>query len=89
VTPRGIYISECTVTVQGDQATFDFKAQLTADNKLAQLSEIITIGGMTDSLTITMTEQGTTPPIPSDFNLPSSCSTGENGIPLNLLLWLL
>jgi len=89
VTPRGVWISECTVTALGDQATFDFSAVLSTDNKLVQLKENITIGGMTDSIAITMTEQGTTPPLPSDFNRPSICSTGENTIPLNLLLWLL
>src|SRR5262249_8970598 len=70
-TPRGLYSSECTVTVQGNKATFDFLVQLSSDNKLVQLTENITIGGMTDSITITMTSQGTTPPIPSDFNPPS------------------
>jgi hypothetical protein len=88
-TPRGVYISECTVTVLGDQATFDFSATLTPDNKLVQMKENITIGGMTDTITITMSEQGTTPPIPSDFDRPSICDLGENTIPLKLLLWLL
>jgi hypothetical protein len=101
----GLYISDCTVTVQPKMATFDFSVKLTNDNKLAELTEKTTIGGMTDSLTITMTSQGTTPPVPSDFNPPSSCSTPDNHgndhsqgndaghgrgtIPLQVLLWLL
>ena len=88
-TPRGLYISECTVTVLGDQATFDFTVQLSADNQLVQLKENITIGSKTDTINITMTSQGTTPPVPSDFNRPSICDQGEITIPLRLLLWLL
>jgi hypothetical protein len=89
-TPRGLYISECTVTVQGNKATLDFSVQLSSDNKLVQMSQNTTIGGMTDTITVTMTEQGTTPPIPSDFNPPSICSAPNTGtIPLPLLLWLI
>jgi hypothetical protein len=80
---------ECTVTVQGDQATFDFAAVVNSGNQLVQLSENITIGSMTESIIISIGSQSTTPPPPSDFNRPSICSTGENTIPLKLLLWLL
>jgi hypothetical protein len=89
-TPRGLYISECTVTEKGNTATLDFSVQLSSDNKLVQMSQNTTIGGLTDSLTITMTSQGTTPPVPSDFNPPSICSAPNTGIiPLPLLLWLI
>jgi hypothetical protein len=88
--PQGLYISNCTVTVQGKEATLDFKVQLSSDNKLVQMRQNTTIGGVMDSITITMTEQGTTPPIPSDFNPPSICSAPNTGtIPLPLLLWLI
>jgi hypothetical protein len=77
-TPRGLYISECTIAAQGNKvATFDFSVQLSTDNKLVQMVENTTIDGMTDSTLLTMTSQGTTPPIPSDFNLPSSCSAPD------------
>ena len=89
-TPRGIYVSDCTVTVQPIKATFDFAVLLSADNKLVQISETTPITGLTDGITITITSQGTTPPIPSDFNRPSICSAPNVGtIPLPLLLWLL
>jgi hypothetical protein len=104
-TPRGLYISECIVTEQGNQATLDFSVQLSTDNKLVQMRQNTTIDGMTDSLTVIMASQGTTPPIPSDFDPPSICSAAPNGnnqgdndnsqgnevgtIPLQLLLWLI
>jgi hypothetical protein len=40
------------------------------------VSGITGITGLTDSITIIMTEQGTTPPVPSDFDLPSICNQG-------------
>lgn len=86
-TPRGLYSLQCTVTAQGNKATLDFLVQLSADNKLVQMVEKATITGendnsqgneesdtTTNSITITMTEQGTTPPVPSDFNRPSICN---------------
>jgi hypothetical protein len=95
LTPRGIWSLECTVTAQGNKATLGMLAVLSSDNKLVSLQENTPIGGIdsrieneqsaTDSITITMTEQGTTPPVPSDFDLPSICnapngnSQGENG----------
>jgi hypothetical protein len=72
-TPDGPYALECTVTVQGNQATLEILASLSADNKLVQLQENTTISGVTDSITINMTDQGTTPPALSDFDLPSIC----------------
>jgi hypothetical protein len=101
----GHYVSDCTVTVQPKTATFDFSVQLTNSNQLAQLTENITIGGKTDTLTITMTSQATTPPPASTFAIPSSCNTpdnqgndhsqgnpaghGKGTIPLQVVLWLL
>jgi hypothetical protein len=60
--------------VQGNKATLDILTDLSADNKLVQQQEDTTIGGMTDSIAIMMTEQGNTPPIPGDFALPSICN---------------
>jgi hypothetical protein len=93
-TPSGTYSLECTVTVQGNKATLDILAMLSPDNKLVQLQENTTIGendnsqdnesSITNSITIIMTEQGNTPPTPSDFELPSICNApngnnqGEN-----------
>ena len=84
-TPSNTYSLECTFTVQGRKATLDFLAVLSPDNKLVQLKENATIwivddkfwkwAAVTDSVTIIMTEQGTTPPVPSDFDLPSICNT--------------
>jgi len=83
-TPSNTYSLECTVTVQGNKATLDFLAVLSADNQLVQLKENATIwfvddklwkwAAVKDSVTIIMTEQGTTPPAPSDFDLPSICN---------------
>jgi hypothetical protein len=93
-TPRGLYSLECTVTAQGNKATLDILAQLNNSNQLVQLQENIkgendnsqgNESDMTDSITITMTEQGTTPPVLSDFNRPSICNApngnnqGQNG----------
>ncbi len=73
-TPSSAYSNECTVTVRGNQATFDILAALSVANKLVQQQENTTISGMTDSITIDMTEQGNTPPPLSDFDLPGICS---------------
>jgi hypothetical protein len=87
-TPTGVYSLECTVTVLGNKATLDVLADLSNDNKLVQLQQNTTIStimdsisaitgsitDITDSITIKMTEQGTTPPVPSDFDLPSICN---------------
>jgi len=68
--------------VEGNKVTLCSAVQLSTDNKLVQMTEA-TIGENdscprsgtpTESLTITMTSQGTTPPVPSDFNLPSVCN---------------
>jgi hypothetical protein len=73
-TPRGLYSLECTVTAQGNKATLDILAQLNNSNQLVQLQENIkgendnsqgNESDMTDSITITMTEQGTTPQYPA------------------------
>ncbi len=86
-TPTGLFALECTVTMLGDEATLKVSADLSNDNQLIQLEQDTTISGIadsisavtgltpstTDSITIKMTEQGTTPPVPSDFNLPSIC----------------
>jgi len=73
-TANETYSLECTITVQGNKATLDILTDLSADNKLVQQQEDTTIGGMTDSIAIMMTEQGNTPPIPGDFALPSICN---------------
>jgi hypothetical protein len=74
---QGMYSQECTVTAQGNKATLDRLATLSGDNKLVNLQENATINineiDVTASINITMTEQGTTPPTPSDFNRPGIC----------------
>jgi hypothetical protein len=87
-TPRGIYVQTCTVTEQGKQTTLEKAVQLSTDNKLVQYSETATIDlnlgalGLVplveSGITITMTSQGTTPPVPSDFNRPSICPAAAN-----------
>jgi hypothetical protein len=94
---------ECTVTVQGNKATLDFSEALSG-NLVTKITEKITIGGMTDTLTITVDSQASSAPDLSTFDRPSICSApngnnqGENDnsqgnevgtIPLQLLLWLL
>jgi hypothetical protein len=71
----GDYSLECTVTALYGKTTFDFLAELSTDNKLVQLQENTAFSGLTNSMTIVMTSQGTTPPVPSDFNLPSVCDS--------------
>jgi hypothetical protein len=77
-TPSNAYALECTVTAQGSKAILDFMAVLSNDNKLIQWQEIyrreIFHRVMIDSVTINMTEQGTTPPALSVFDLPSICN---------------
>jgi hypothetical protein len=86
--PRGIYSLECTVSVLGNRATLDILAHLSTDNKLVQLQQSTTITSngfgsaateyhyhwFRGSITIIMTSQGTTPPVPSDFDPPSICN---------------
>ena len=73
-----IYSQECTVTAQGNKTTLKSSAQLSSDNKLVKLQLNANSTGDnsqgTDFLTITMTSQGTTPPVPSDFNRPNICN---------------
>jgi len=68
---------ECTVNVQGNQTTLDVSAVVNSGNQLLQLQENTT-GDMTDSFTIVMTSQSTTPPPISDFDLPGICTNGNN-----------
>jgi hypothetical protein len=68
------------VTGVTNEATLEPIVQLSADNKLVSLQENATIKDENDnsqvvgSINITMTEQGNTPPSPSDFNRPNSCN---------------
>jgi hypothetical protein len=87
---NGIWSRECTVTAQGNKTTLNFLARLSPNNQLVSLQEIATLGendnsqgnetDLVDSVTITMTSQGTTPPVPSDFNRPSICNAPSGNI---------
>ena len=84
LTASNTWSLECTVTAQGNKGTLDISAVLNLENKLVQWQEDTTISGMTESITVIMTEQGSTPPAPSAFDLPSICNApnrsnqGEN-----------
>jgi hypothetical protein len=82
---QGAWLQECTVTAQGNKTTLDSSVTLDNTNQLVALQENATIKGennnsqanesdITNSITITMTSQGNTAPVPSDFNLPSICN---------------
>jgi hypothetical protein len=78
---------ECTVPVQGNTATLNILAQLNENNELVSMEEIATINGengnsqnTTDSITITVTSQETTPPPLSEFNRPSICNAPSGNI---------
>jgi hypothetical protein len=74
-TPRGEYSLSCTVkSADGNAGSFDILAILSTDNKLVQLQQSSDSFGAKSSLIITMTSQGTTPPVPSDFDRPSICN---------------
>lgn len=76
-TQSGGYSLECKLrNFQIIEGTLDILANLNSDNQLVQLQQTSTISGTTDSTTIIMTAQGTTPPVPSDFDLPSICVPG-------------
>lgn len=61
LTASNTWSLECTVTAQGNKGTLDISAVLNLENKLVQWQEDTTISGMTESITVIMTEQGNTP----------------------------
>jgi hypothetical protein len=73
-TVSSVYSLECGLkNLPIFEGTLVIQAVVSSDNQLVALQQSSDINGITYSTTIIMTTQGTTPPVRSDFDLPSIC----------------
>jgi len=73
----GAYVQNCTIYWgPADLADLSIAVVLSSNNQLVTYNDqIVLIGQFVESESVTMTEQGSTPPTPSDFIRPSVCNS--------------
>jgi len=74
-TPGGQYLQNCTISLDSIQlADLSVAVVLSDKNQLVSYNDqIMAFGQFVEGETVTMTQQGSTPPSPSDFTRPSAC----------------
>jgi len=74
---NGAYLQNCTIYYSSvDVADLSVAVVLSAKNQLVSYNDqIILFGQFVEGETVTMTEQGSVAPVPSDFPIPPECTS--------------